>query len=460
MLVDRRGLSHGPSLAASRSSPNLLETVANGQTWNRSVMPTRIWNEAGPYEDLSLLSSYHTSIVPTQAARTFSVWPPPPLPPVSRDLALRVEALEINKTASAGATVVELQLELVKCNAEWESKFGVLEGRWRKDEADAAGRIAQAEEETVRLRRELQGLRNAPACENCPGLQQQLDTVEDRHKATIKDVIHLKKANSTREETIRDLRVQLADLREECDQLQYDVANARSANSESSGQQLASITSERDQLRLDLQHMRNANSAREATVQELRMSRDEIAAERDQHQRDIAHLKKANSEREATVKTLRGQLVDFGAERDQLLADAQHLKNANEMLRQAESKLREDVRSVRQDMSSQRKTVFDLQQPDASFKTVNTQSSTQSRTVYDLEEIENGDKRQSEIWDSSGGGAFKSLRGGATRPSTSAFKSFALPSGGGFGLGGGFGQQPRGTTITVDITDDLEVIRE
>lgn len=196
---------HRPSspLTQSRSTPQLLD--GSRATWRRgwkhnsnspisAAHDGSYWNDswAAPGKVFDLMPP--ATILPSHAAQyascLYSVWPPPPLPPVSRDVEARVEALEAQK-------MEKLHIELQRCNAQWEQKFEELKN--------------QSWQEIMKLRQELQTVRRG---DSVMGIELQAAA-----EATRMSTAGLKDERDRLREECEQLRVQREQLQSDVDHL-------------------------------------------------------------------------------------------------------------------------------------------------------------------------------------------------------------------------------------------------
>lgn len=241
MLAETRIPPQG--LLASRSTPHLLEgarqTYVRNVTPNSSLMLHSRAREAAGYEDLSsplsMLSYPPVSIMPatslSQYGTQYPIWPLPPLPPVSRDLALRVEALEAQRQDQQGAfneQVVSLEEQL---------------------------RISM--QEVIHLKN-----MNSQQEETVMDLRNKLNVTSEERDQLQLDVGYLKNANDH--------------LRKETKALRAELDGQRGGNmNKDLSRQLELVTAERDQARLDVECLKKANTELREGSQVLREKANE-----------------------------------------------------------------------------------------------------------------------------------------------------------------------------------------
>lgn len=215
-------------------------------------------------------------------------------------------------------------------------------------------------------------------------LRREISTLEAERESLSSDVAHLKNALGVREENISSLKRTLEeerltsrrineDLRQtevECDlQIQHaqSLEHQLAAGSEWEKelqvvrQQLTIVMGERDELKSDMTHMTNANHQREHTISSLRENlqtqKAEVAAMREelqiaQEELQAARATAASGSRSSVQdEEMRINFKVITTENDQLKADIMHLKNANNERQDTISKLREEAKTLKQDLS-------------------------------------------------------------------------------------------------------------
>jgi len=185
------------------------------------------------------------------------VWPPPPLPPVSCDITARIEALERQRNMSYDA-LRDKDMEYDATVGELRAKVELLEAKLRAEESSAARMADEVQnisetlrqtyqEENDRLRTELRqaefrinelrmelenersGLRRQSTAStmSIEDLSRQLEAMTRERDAFSADSVHLKKANTQREQESSTLRVMLSEERKHMKLLQTERDTAR-----------------------------------------------------------------------------------------------------------------------------------------------------------------------------------------------------------------------------------------
>lgn len=192
-------------------------------------------------------------------------WPPPPLPPVSCEITARIEALEKQRVLSV-EMIREKEFEFDASMAEWRAKVELLEAKLRAEEqradevelrmreemrfevqnasetmrrtyqedndllrADLRQAELRVDEQRMELENERSGTRrqSTMSSNTIEDLQRQLEAITRERDMLSGDNMHLRKANSQREQESSTLRVMLNEERKHMKLLQSERDAAR-----------------------------------------------------------------------------------------------------------------------------------------------------------------------------------------------------------------------------------------
>jgi len=207
-----------------------------------------------------------------------TVWPPPPLPPVSCEITARIESLERMRISSL-EQMHEKNFELDAVGAEWKAKVELLEAKLRA-QATAGSRQA---EEAVRnvefrvrdeMRAEVQGVSETLR----RSYQDEIDRLKSDLRQAEATINELESGFGRRDTIIEDLSRQLEAMTNERDLLSSDNVHLRKANAQreqESSTLRVMLNEERKHLKL-LENERDTLKADiEAQTARARLSRDE-----------------------------------------------------------------------------------------------------------------------------------------------------------------------------------------
>jgi len=359
--TSRRGRSR-PSSPRPEPSDSGLEALP--------PVPTAMWF-ASKAEELERRRS--RSVDRLEALGFASVWPPPPLPPLSEELRQRLERLEARRLLQQedASLARSLQESLDRC-AELEAKLAGSQDReeealrkLQQNEADRArleDRIASVQLQCDGLREELQNARARTSADR--SLQRELQDLEAE-----RDRLRSRYGES---EKLRVDAAQARDsLREELRQLEDGLAKERqrAAKAERRAEELGLRLQEQEtsegalrQLERQLEESTAAKVALERRASDLQRK---LAEQGETLQRGHQEVQRSAQERQSLqqrildmqgktslMESLQGELAELRSKNAQLEEDKRHLRKADSERKKAEESLRSELGNLGKDKNA------------------------------------------------------------------------------------------------------------
>lgn len=364
--TSRRGRSRPSSPQPSESGLEALPPV-----------PTAMWF-ASKAEELERRRS--RSVDRLEALGFASVWPPPPLPPLSEELRQRLERLEARRLLQQEDVSLarSLQESLDRCG-ELEAKLAASQDReeealrkLQQNEADRArleDRIASVQLQCDGLREELQNARARTSADR--SLQRELQDLEAE-----RDRLRSRYGES---EKLRVDAAQARDsLREELRLLEDGLAKERqrAGKAERRAEELGLRLQEQEtseatlrQLERQLEESTTAKVALERRATELQRK---LAEQSETLQRGQQEVQRSAQERQSLqqrildmqgktslMESLQGELAELRSKNTQLEEDKRHLRKADSERKKAEESLRSELENLGRDKNALEQKLID-----------------------------------------------------------------------------------------------------
>lgn len=258
---------------------------------------------------------------------------PPPLPPASNELTMRVNMLETQRVAALDAAFENLNAELMarlresqafvvrrgslqeqlqRCNSDWHERVELLEARMRQHQSDTEIRMKEvvrniemrSEEEAEQLRAQIEASRAASSRsrdEVQRRLQEDIDMLGSQLQATRRTCGRLDEARQNQDNDVERLEIAL--------QAQVKEAQAKEAQTRQVEDLIRDLARQLEGVKsrdlLDLTPMEVTISQSTNELEELQRKVAAAEASRNQLSSDFDHMKKAIDQRTKEGESLR-----------------------------------------------------------------------------------------------------------------------------------------------------------
>lgn len=250
---------------------------------------------------------------PSAVMSQSTVWPPPPLPPISQELSARLDLLESqstgahlevmferrveqleNELAAARASVAQvgtLEAQLVAKDAEWRDRLRSTEAQL--DSMEELRRSCRAaEEERDRLNLEIQRLHS----QDSEALMRARDAEEERERLRL-EVHRLQSSYNAELSSTSDLRRKAGYIEEEKDQMRSEMAQMQAVHEGHLNRQ-SMIMEEKERLRADMQRIQAAYDAEQASRLEVTRKHQMVETDLVRVQRELEFVKNSYDDRQ------------------------------------------------------------------------------------------------------------------------------------------------------------------